>query len=515
MDLTVRNDIVTFGETLFTVDRCWIPDGAGGWRVERNRPIVLFDWQRQQLREVFPPANGGRPVVMNYLDSECKKLGKSTKAGVVAAYMAVTEPGGEVFICAADKDQARDRVFKSIRYAVEHGPLGDYAVAYRDRIDFSNSATITALPMDAKGAAGPEPVCVIFDELHTYTWESERRLWDEMIIPPTLDYGIRWVASYAGFTGESVLLQEVWDRVMAGECVQEWPPIYHNDKVGWWGMILQGEEAYQLVPWGQGERGRKYLEIARDSERPLSYRRLFCNLWVSSESAFCPAEWWEACEDPALRPLSPTKDVMLYVGVDAAVKPGGDDAATIALYRDPADNLVKVAWHKVWRGGKARRRELRLDKTLEPYLEHQHKHFRLAKVSYDPRFMVNVAARLRDKGLPMVEVPQSRLELGPRGQGLYSLVQDGGLRYYSDKGEELKSATAGAVAKDIPQGLHIIKGVGKVDLLVAMSFPILDVVDPSPPPAGEIVELDTSIYKSAGEAQRRVHPRNCRSLFHR
>ena len=122
MDRTLRTDIVAFAETLYTVDRAWIPDGDG-WRVVRNQPIVLMDWQKRQLLEVFPPANGGRPVVRNYLDSENKKLGKSTKAGIVAAYMAATEPNSEVYICASDRDQARDRVFKSIRYAVEHGPL--------------------------------------------------------------------------------------------------------------------------------------------------------------------------------------------------------------------------------------------------------------------------------------------------------------------------------------------------------------------------------------------------------
>ena len=287
MQKTLATDIVAFAETLFVVDRAWVPT-ADGWRTERNHPIVLGDWQKQQLWDAFPPDNGGRPVPHNYLDSEPKKLGKSTKAGIVAAFMAATEPGGEVYVCAADKDQARDRVFKSIKWAVEHGPLSDHASAYRDRIEFSNGAVIQAFPMDWKGASGGEPVCVIFDELHAYTWETERRLWDEMLIPPTLPYGIRWVSSYAGYLGESVLLREVWDRVQGGELQNGWPEplqVYRNDAAGWWGLIVQGEESYELVPWTQGERGQRYLAEARDSERPLSYRRLFRNEWVSNEAA--------------------------------------------------------------------------------------------------------------------------------------------------------------------------------------------------------------------------------------
>jgi len=464
MDRTLATDIVAFAETLYTVDRAWV-DAGDGWQCVRNRPIVLMDWQKRQLWDVFPPESGGRPVIRNYLDSENKKLGKSTKAGIVAAFMAATEPNSEVYICAADKDQAKDRVFKSIRYAVEHGPLGNYARVYRDRIEWDNGAVIVALPMDYKGAAGGEPVCVIFDELHAYTWESERRLWDEMIIPPTLPYGIRWVASYAGYTGESVLLQEVWDKVEAGEIVQEYPPVHHNNGAGWWGMILQNEPAYELVPWGMGDRGRQYLQEARDSERPLSFMRLFRNLWVSAESVFCPLDWWEACKDPELTSLRPTKDVACYVGCDAAVKAKGDDVAVIAVYRQ--GDRVNVGWYKLWKGSE-RKQELRLDQTVEPYLLRQAERYNLRQVYYDPRFMTTVANRLRDKGLPMVEVVQSRPVLGPLGQGLYNLVQDGRLAYYPDG--ELEQMTAGAMAKEIPQGLHIVKGMGKVDLLVSLSF---------------------------------------------
>ena len=465
MDRTLATDIVAFAETLYTVDRAWIPEGDG-WRVVRNRPIALMDWQKRQLWDVFPPANGGRPVIRNYLDSENKKLGKSTKAGIVAAYMASTESGGEIYICASDQDQARDRVFKSIRYAVEHGPLSHYARAYRDRIEWSNGSVITALPQDYKGSAGGEPICVVFDELHTYSYEYERRLWDEMIVPPTLEYGIRWVASYAGYTGESVLLQEVWDKVEAGELVQEYPPVYHNDAAGWWGMILQELAAYELIPWGQGDRGRQYLEEARDSERPLSFMRLFRNLWVSAESVFCPTDWWEVCKDTDLKPLPPTQSVPLYVGVDAAVKAHGDDVGVIAVYQQ--GERVAVAWHKVWRGGKSRNEELRLDQTVEPYLLAQAERYNLKQVCFDPRYMTTVAHRLRDKGLPMVEVTQSRPVLGPLGQGLYNLVQDGRLAYYPHP--DLDTLTAGAMAREIPQGLHIKKGAGKVDLLVALSF---------------------------------------------
>ncbi len=124
---TLKSDICAFAETLFTINRAWV-NGS----IKRKTPIVLTDWQKHQLYDVFPIENDGRPVVRNYLDSEPKKLGKSTKAAIVAAYMATTEDYAEVYICAADKDQAKDRVFRAISYAVDNGPLGDYAKTRKD-----------------------------------------------------------------------------------------------------------------------------------------------------------------------------------------------------------------------------------------------------------------------------------------------------------------------------------------------------------------------------------------------
>jgi len=222
---------------------------------------------------------------------------------------------------------------------------------------------------------------------------------------------------------------------------------------------------------------------------------LFCNQWVSNEAALFPPNWWEACKDEQLSRLAPTKDVSLYVGVDAAVKPGGDDAAVIACYEQ--DGRINVAWHKIWHGGKARSEELRLDQSVEPYLLDRAQDYRLVKVGYDPRFMVNVANRLRDAGLNMVEIPQTRPELGPRGQALYNVVQDQRLVYYPDP--ELEKAAAGAAAREIPQGLHIVKGVGKVDILVALSFPVFDLSDAGEPEktvyAEPMVVLREEIFK--------------------
>ena len=46
-----------------------------------------------------------------------------------------------------------------------------------------------------------------FDELWAYTSERSRRLWDEMVPVPASKISCRLTTTYAGFSGESELLE--------------------------------------------------------------------------------------------------------------------------------------------------------------------------------------------------------------------------------------------------------------------------------------------------------------------
>jgi len=351
---------------------------------------------------------------------------------------------------------------------VEHGPLGDFGRAYRDRIDFSNGATIQAFPQDYKGAAGGEPVCVIFDELHTYSWEGERRLWDEMLIPPTLPYGIRWVASYAGWDEESTLLQEMWRKVEAGKQVQRWPPIYHNDDAGWWGMITQGVEAYELAPWTRGERGAQYLKEARDSERPVSFQRLFENQWVAGIGDFLPPGALEQCIDANYRGLPPGSKQQVYLALDIGLAAKGDDCALVGCHRLPGDR-VGVSFHQLW-AGKKRRHKLKLRETVLPTLKLLSEAYSLAGLWYDPWQGEALAEEVWEAGIMARPVPQSHSGRGEMDTKLWRLIMDGALKLYPDP--EITSAINAASAKELGDGKIFLTKAGrrKIDACVALSM---------------------------------------------
>ena len=52
----------------------------------------------------------------------------------------------------------------------------------------------------------------MFDELWAFTSERSRRLWDELVPPPTRQVACRLTTTYAGFEGESLLLEELHKR---------------------------------------------------------------------------------------------------------------------------------------------------------------------------------------------------------------------------------------------------------------------------------------------------------------
>ena len=118
----------------------------------------------------------------------------------------------EGYAVANDLEQAQGRVFQAARRICEASPhLRREANITQSRIEFPQTgAVIQAIGSDYAGAAGANPVISSFDELWGYTSERSRRLWDEMVPSPTRRISCRLVTTYAGFEGESTLLEELY-----------------------------------------------------------------------------------------------------------------------------------------------------------------------------------------------------------------------------------------------------------------------------------------------------------------
>lgn len=424
-------------------------------------PPFLVEW----LRLAFPLPDGN-PAARNVLDSRSKKQGKSALAGAVALYMATRQPYAEVVIAAADKDQARDRVFRSTLYAVDHGPLRRHARLYKDAIEFDHGSVIQAIPNDWKGAAGGDYSCVVYDELWTATLESERRRYDELVIPPTQPDGVRWIASYAGFEGESELLEDVWKQAESGESVHDELPIYHNREASLLAMIDQGPESWRM-PWTD----ERFIEQVRASERPATFARLWLNEWVSSISTFVTDEQWQACALPEISPYLRQNAKRMVLGADASTT--RDLTALVGVVRNPKDDTVHAVHVRTWQPTKGKLRAgkptVDLGETIKAEILDLHAKGYVDAVVYDPYQLHSIAVDLEKRGVTMIELPQTTART-KADQALYDAIISKSLKHYDHP--TLNEHVKHAVAAESARGFRLAKEKTKhkIDAAVALSM---------------------------------------------
>jgi hypothetical protein len=437
----------------------YVVEGAFG-----PKPIIppfLAAW----LQAAFPLPEGN-PAARNILDARTKKEGKSALAGAVALYMASRKPYAECVIVASDRDQSRDRVLRAIKYGIERGPLAEHAKVYKDIIELDNSSTIQSLPNDWQGAAGGNYSCVIFDELHAWIYEGQRRLFDEMIIPPTQPGGVRWIASYAGWEGESLLLQEWWGKALAGERLPGGLPIYWNPKASLLAFVDVGVESWRM-PWMTKE----YIEETRAGERPNTFRRIWLNEWVSNEAQFLPEGAWEACYSPEVKPLAVGDNRRIVLGADASTS--RDLTALVGAEFNRETNTSDVVYCRVW---KPQRGILRLGKptvdleeTIGAEVMRLHRAGQLQCVIADPYQLHSLIIEWEKAGIRVIELAQNagRVEAD---QGLYDAVISRSVRHYNDP--VLNGHIRNAVALETPRGFRLAKEKTsqKIDAAVALSM---------------------------------------------
>jgi hypothetical protein len=171
-------------------------------------------------------------------------------------------------------------------------------------------------------------VISVFDELWGYTSERSRRLWDEQIPPPTRKIACRLTVSFAGFSGESVLLEELYKRGMAEPEVA--PNLHAGDGI----LCFWSHDP--VAPW----QDENWLAETRRSLRPNGYLRLIENRFVTSESSFVPIEQWDACVDLELTPFVNDPKLPIWVGVDASVK--HDSTGIVAVTWDRETQKVQL-----------------------------------------------------------------------------------------------------------------------------------------------------------------------------
>lgn len=282
-----------------------------------------------------------------------KKQGKTQMVAGLGLYMllADNEPGAEVYVAAADREQARI-LFNAAKAMVEsNAALSRRVVVYRNSIVRKDDPTAFFQVLSAEAATkhGPNIHCLIIDELHA---QPDRDLFE------TLTRGtiarrqpLTFLITTAGDDDESICHEEYeyGKRVLSGSVIDEQhlPVIFEaapdddfQDPAVWARVnpalgVTVTEDALRVFAH----------EAANEPRKRNDFLRYHLNRWVNQATAWLPVDWWDACDAP-LPPDDVLVKLPVAVGIDMAQKI--DLTSAVAVFRlplhdpSPDDNVEVV-----------------------------------------------------------------------------------------------------------------------------------------------------------------------------
>src|SRR5664280_102835 len=268
---------------------------------------------------------------------------------------------------------------------------------------------------------------------------------------------MRLTVTYAGFSGESLLLEELYARGHTLPAIR--PDLHAGD-----GLLMFWTHD-PVAPWQDDA----WLAEMRRSMRPHAYLRIIENRVVTTESPFVDMDWFDACVDPAATMLAADPRLPVYVGIDASTK--HDSTAIVACTWDRTSNKARLVWHRIFQPSPDD--PLDFEATVERTVLDLRTRFIIRKAIFDPWQMQSTGQRLRAQGVNIEEFPQSSPRLTEASQNLYELIKSGNIVLYPDA--DIRLAVSRAVAKETSRGWRIgkEKQTHKIDVVVALGMSAL------------------------------------------
>jgi phage terminase large subunit-like protein len=360
-------------------------------------PIRLADHQKKILRHALTKVNGRFPY-STIVFSTIKKSGKTRLAAGVASWFAATQsPYNEIYCLANDGKQSSDRILSAVNKFVSISPEVNWRLT-KTRITVPNGTFLEAIPCDPTGQAGANPGLTVWSEMWGYRHEHKERLWTEMTVPPTR-YGkaFRWVESYAGFEGESTVLENLYETgVNNGIRHPAFPvvPVYVNQRARMFCYWDEGEAARRM-PWQISEYYAEEAQLLTYHE----FERVHMNKWQRPLDKAIPIEWWDRLVDVqrdghALPPVEPTEPMVF--AADASLT--HDCCALVGVSRHPVRrDETAVRYARIWtppRGG-----YIDLGETLEVAIMEAIRDYNVIEVAYDKYQLHKMMTDIRKLGV--------------------------------------------------------------------------------------------------------------------
>jgi phage terminase large subunit-like protein len=462
----------------------YVPDSRDPKTDEKlgKGPLRLASHQKHIIDEALSKNPDGTFKYSTVIYSAPKKSGKSALASAVTLYFAYHNSDGDVYCLANDKTQSTDRIYLPIRKCFRiHRELGGIFSDINPsltEVTLPNNTKIRAIPCDAAGEAGSQPLLSTWSELWAFETENKRRLWTEMTIPPTLEgYAMRWVESYAGFTGKSELLEQLYNMaVKQGEPHPDFdylinegkPAVFVNEAAG---IFCYWDEVPRMVWQSQRYYAQQSLTL-----QPSEFLRIHRNQWVSPVDSFIQPETWNSCKKDL--GLIRDKKTPVILGVDGAIS--NDYAAIVGVTRDPDDNdSVAVRFCYIFTPQKSGG-TIKISETVEPKIRELCKQYNVLCVAYDKYQLEDMAQRLRKDGIVWMYSFNQQGDRAVADKGLYDRVINHRIYWDAngdglDKNGDLPSlfqhiTQAGTKTDNGKMRLEKLTDSAKIDAAVALSM---------------------------------------------
>ena len=413
--------------------------------------------------------------------SDIKKSAKSTLAAAVNLYKAIHSEYGEFYIIANDLKQADSRVAHYLRRAVQLNPEMNKKfkmVGYK--IVVPSGSYIEAIPIDPSGEAGSNADQITVSELWGANEEAKHNMWAEMTLSPTKHgQSQRWVESYAGFAGESLLLYSLYELgVQNGRML--WPDRLYpvTEGVPTPLELYVNDEARMLCLWNTQPRCPWQTRAYYSSEAQIlpsnQFDRIHRNQWVSSEETFVPMAWWDACNRADEWPTFDKRKHPMVISMDAGISDDNFGMAMTCRHPILKDDLL-LEFSQKWQPKPGHKTDFQgTDENPGPekVLRRLIKEYNVVQVNFDPYQLHDLCTRLMREGLAWFK---------PFSQGNDRLVSDSQVRDLirdrriwhrgeRDMREHVQNADAKLDLQDTK--VRIVKRSEKlkVDLLVCLSM---------------------------------------------
>jgi len=397
-------DAVDFINTFVTLTKDSIAGNAG-------QNIRLRSWQEKLLEETLELDEHGLFKKRTAVWSMGRKNGKSALVTGLGLWFLINgDEGGEVYSCAAEKEQARI-TFGDARKIIEREPeLAGLCNIYRDVIEVPSTGSIwRVLSAEAYSKEGLNASAVIFDEAAAL---KDRAMWDVMqlsmasrrqpMMLATTTCGVK--SDSSGQDSTAYQLYQYGQKVARGEIVD--PSFY----MAWWEAPADSDHRLEET-WVKANPGYGDLNSKADFESMVKrtpeaeFRTKRCNQWVNSQNTWLPAGVWDTLADTDVV-VGEFDEIVL--GIDGSFS--GDTTAivgvTVPKSRDDKPHVFLVqAWEKQpddlddWRVD-----TLEVEQTLIAFCQ---SHPNVKELAFDPFRWQRSMAVLQDLGLPVVEFPST------------------------------------------------------------------------------------------------------------